>query len=278
MMKDFEQYQFTYSKYRFQESTPETASHPINGVHFSPLAEQLFIQAIEKVITVSQQLSSKFSPRLPLQGLIDLTTGTLHLAALKPRPGGLEFDAHPLFEHKESGLFETGLYSPRLTSYQKRYSSGPTAHQQLLFFAANKPTVSADDAENKRGFAISIHVTDNNINITIDGKSLSINETAQYLRTKHPANHFLSDTEAENSVLKETGIYSELCEESLFARIVDACQSCIQNYLNEAKLDSYSNTTSPTLSIQSSLSIDSLSGRIPSPEEDSFLSIGSFKR
>lgn len=229
-MPKFDTYNYIYTKTRFQEDSdiPEKYESLFS---FSILGQELFKKAIAAAVKSSVD-SGGLGGKLPLQGIVDLDSKLIHIGALTPRNAdAFVFNEEPIFEHKQPGLFETGRYSPRLFSYQKKYSDGPSAHQQLLQFAVNKPVVSCDDAENKRGIAINIQVTGDIVTIYIDGKSLSINQTAQYLRTVHQPGHVLSEHEAKNEVLKESGIYSEYCESWLFDKIAEACKNVIDEGL-----------------------------------------------
>lgn len=223
---------FNYTKKRFQKpqenEVSAAASSDVVNLNFDARSETLFIKGINAAIASSQGAAA-VAKVLPLQGILNLTTGKIFIAALTPRDDkAVYFNEAPLLEHKAPGLFKSGQYSPRIRSYQEKYSEGPTAHQQLFFIAANKPQVSADDANNMRGISINIQVTDDNVAIEIDGKSLSINETAQYLRTEHKPGHELSAAEAKNEVLKAKKVFSDECESWLYDAIVEACQDAIQ--------------------------------------------------
>ena len=222
-----DEFNYTYIKTRFQD-TESRVPEEFNALYsFSPVGRELFKKAIAAAIESSQALGGA-GKKLPLQGVVDLVSQTIHLAALTPRDSeAFVFNEEPLIEHKKPGLFETGQYSPRLYSYQKRYSPGPSAHQQLLLIAADKPIVSSDDAEHKRGIAINLQVTGSTVTIFIDGKSLSINETAQYLRTVHQPGYELSAHEAKNEVLKASGVYSEYSEDWLFDKLAEACNTLV---------------------------------------------------
>lgn len=233
----FENYSYVFEKKRFTDKKIAgelTAEEVASECIFSPAGKTLFVKAVKAAAESSIALSGK-GKTLPLQGVIDLTTKTIHIGALTPRDEmAIIFNEQPLFEHKKPGLFETGQYSPRLRSYQTKYSDGPSAHQQLLFHAVEKKQVSADDAKNKRGFAINIKVTDQEVTVVVDGNSLSINETAQYLRTIHSPGHELSKEEARNDILKAAGIYSPFCEAWVLDKIEQACSAII---LEQLKLE-----------------------------------------
>lgn len=227
-MPNYDDYNYTYTKSRFQDDTTPAPKKYDSLFAFDPSGKNLFQKAVLAAIKSSIELKGQ-GKKLPLQGIVDLDTQSIYIGALSPRDANaFVFNEEPLFEHKKPGLFETGRYSPRLFSYQKHYSDGPSAHQQLLLFAVNKPVVSCDDAKNKRGIAINIQVTDKTVNILIDGKSLSINQTAQYLRTVHKPGHSLTAHEAKNEVLKESGLYSEYCENWLYDKLAEACKAVIQ--------------------------------------------------
>lgn len=193
------------------------------SVKLCETSHSLFQKAVDAAIrsAVENGGSGKI---LPLQGLVDLESGLVYLGALTPRDNdAFVFNEEPLLTHKKEGLFESGQYGARISSYQLRYSKGPTAHQQMLVYACQKAVVTADDAHNKRGIAINLQVVNNTIKIIIDGKSLSINQTAQYLRTVHEPGHSLSEHEARNDVLKASGQYSDLCEAWVSDKIQHAC-------------------------------------------------------
>lgn len=231
---------------------------------FTEEGKILFIKALKAAAQSSLENSGK-GKTLPLQGVIDLNTQQIHIGALTPRDANsIIFNEEPLFEHKKPGLFEAGQYSPRIESYQRRYSDGPSAHQQLLYYVANKQQVSADDAKDKRGFAINISVTDKEITIIVDGNSLSINETAQYLRTLHAPGHVLSEEEAHNDVLKAAGIYSQFCEAWILDLISDACRAIVAQ---ESKRELKAEYVSANQSVINSVSFF---GGSAQNEEDSF--------
>lgn len=235
--------------------TVKTDSTIEHSYAFTSEAECLLIEAINAAIKSSME-EGGVSKIVPLQGLVDLTENLIHIGSLGSVRHDREcvdermlcFTSSPMFEHKKPGLFEMGLFSPRIESYQKRYSIGPTAHQQLLYHAVKKPQVSADDAEDKRGFAFSIQIIDKLVSFVIDGNSLSINETAQYLRTMHPPKHELSAEEAKNEVLKASKEYSAACEDWILENIAKACLSVILR--QDGKL--YSWSTSPSIASSSS--------------------------
>lgn len=223
-------FDFSLTKKRMIE-TDEVKQY---SYEFTSEGVDLLIKAINAAIRSSMDEGGT-GKTVPLQGVVDLTNEKIHIGSL----GSVRHDRdcaddsmycfieEPMFEHKKPGLFELGCYSPRLESYQRRYSAGPTAHQQLLFHAVQKPQVSADDAADKRGFAFYIQVTDKLISFVIDGNSLSINDTAQYLRTMHEPKHVLTEDEAKNEVLKASKKYSAACEESILDGIAKACQAVI---------------------------------------------------
>lgn len=208
---------------------------------FTTEGESLLIKAINAAMQSSIDEGGK-GKVVPLHGMIDLESGKIYIGSLGSvrhdrscvDSAMLCFTEEPCFEHKKPGLFERGFYSPRIESYQKRYSPGPTAHQQLLFHAVQKLQVSADDAKSKRGFAFQIQVTDKQVSFIVDGNSLSINETAQYLRTKHAPQHYLTDEEAKNDVLKASKEFSSFCEEWILMNLAKSCQSVLES--NNAKL------------------------------------------
>lgn len=212
-----------------------------SSYQFTSEGEVLLVKALNAAIQ-SSFAEGGSGKTVPLQGLVDLTAKTIHIGSLGSvrhdrdcaDESMLCFTEEPMFEHKKPGLFELGQYSPRIESYQRRYSRGPTAHQQLLFRAVQKPQVSADDAADKRGFAILIQVTGNTVSFIVDGNSLSINETAQYLRTLHEPNHELTDAEAKNDVLKASKKYSAACEDWILENLVRSCEMAIRAH--ESKL------------------------------------------
>jgi hypothetical protein len=212
------------------ELTPSPSSMMLHKLQLSEPANVLFIKALHFIL---EQETAGHSKELPLQGIIDTATGTLFLAALTPRDAeSLDLpDAEPKFMHKQPGLFQSGRYSPRLESYQSYYPPGnPTAHQQLMLHATGGDYVSADDAKHMLGIALKIQIVDGALQITIDGKSLSTNQTAQYLRTKHKPGHSLSKAEADNKVLKASGQYSDLCESWVFDHIKTALETAIEEF------------------------------------------------
>ena len=84
---------------------------------------------------------------------------------------------------------------------------------------------------------------------------MSINETAQYLRTIHQPGHKLTADEANNKVLKASGVFSDVCESWIFDSIVEACKDSIDEFSRQEHLSRVEGTLS-----QQSLSSDSSSG------------------
>lgn len=234
-------YSVNFVKTRFQEEDAPAPAKFDRSLDFTMAGKDLLLKAIMAAIQSSKELEGE-SKRVPLQGVIDLATQTIYIGALTPKDANaFEFKdiaAADLIEHKKAGLFgddpQSGRYSPRLRSYQGEFAKangsadGPTAHIQLLLVAAGGERVSASDAENKLGIALGVQVKNNEITIYIDGKSLSINQTGQYLRTLHAPGHTLSAHEARSDVLKASGMYSEFCESWVFDKIAAACERSIQ--------------------------------------------------
>ena len=138
MPLQFNKFTYIYEKKRFQDQVAIAQNPKKISFNFSQEGKRLLAKGIEAAVQSSEQLAGA-GKVLPLQGIVDIAAKTIHLGALTPRDAeAFVFNEQPLLEHKQEGLFETGCYSPRIQSYQLKYSNGPTAHQQLLLHVAKK--------------------------------------------------------------------------------------------------------------------------------------------
>lgn len=238
-------YDVIYVAKRFEEQIPLTCPLEENisqaffnlSASLSNESHHLFKQSLA-LLWESFLAGSAEDKVLPLQGVLNLNTQQIHLAGLTPRNENALYveDAYLIIEHGKKGAFEDEdggrCYSPRMWSYQSQLTEGPTAHQQLLRHMLRKKELSADDAKNMVGISLHLRIVDKCICITIDGHSLSLNQTAQYLRTMHRPRHLLSIIETQDHMLKASGAFLENAHINFFPIIRQACDEALADIMS----------------------------------------------
>lgn len=208
-------------------------------------AEQLLLLAVKTVSQAKVDLKGQ-TKVLPLQGIIELNSSCVHLAALKPRDEStLEIRELPEAQkiiHKRPGGYNDGEFSPRLKSYHSFFYPGPPAHQELLKRMVTAPlatthcmdgTLHADDAIGKIGFTLSLQLDRENdkMYLTLDGKSKSINNTPKYLSKHFKRGHSLDSDECKNAVIEQEREYSSLADPTVCALLEKLFLEAMGQYL-----------------------------------------------